>query len=267
MSDITVVCCWNNEKVYNDFVNTLKAQTYPCEIIGIDNRGNKAFTSCAAAYNSVIEQVKTKYVIYSHCDILLNKPDILEKFTACLDKIGRDDVLGVAGAKFSTSGTITNIMHIWDYNHKLGYAGRLRVKGEMEECDTLDECFFGGYTEHFRAYPFDEVVCDDWHLYATDACLTAKSAAGGTVWISGLTLIHLSNGKLSIPFFLGFYRLCRKYADTFPFIRTTCISSRTTLPLLIPTLILKWLKNRIGRLLKMIGLYGIAKRIMLKISK
>ena len=40
MSDVTVVCCWTNESMYNDFVNTLKAQDVSCEIIGIDNRGN-----------------------------------------------------------------------------------------------------------------------------------------------------------------------------------------------------------------------------------
>ncbi len=49
MGDITVVCCWNNEKVYGDFVDTLKNQTIPCELIGIDNRGNNGFSSCAAA--------------------------------------------------------------------------------------------------------------------------------------------------------------------------------------------------------------------------
>ena len=179
MSDITVICCWNNEKVYSDFVETLKTQTYPYELIGIDNRGNKNFSSCASAYNSVIGKVKTKYVIYSHCDILLNKPDILEKFTACLDKIGRDDILGVAGAKFSTPGTFTNIMHIWNHSGKLGYAGGNRVTGDMEECDTVDECFFGGHTKHFREYPFDEVVCNGWHLYAVEACLAAKSINRG----------------------------------------------------------------------------------------
>ena len=179
MSDITVICCWNNEKAYNDFVDTLKAQTYQCEIIGIDNKGNKRFTSCAAAYNSVIGKIKTKYVIYSHQDILLNEADTLEKFAACLDKIGSDDVVGVAGAKFSTPEIFTNMMHVWKHSGKLGYAGGERVTGDMEECDTVDECFFGGYAEHFREYPFDEVVCDGWHLYAADACLTAKSIMRG----------------------------------------------------------------------------------------
>lgn len=52
--------------MYGDFVNSLKAQDVPCEIIGIDNRGNKGFTSCASAYNSVIDEIQTEYVIYSH---------------------------------------------------------------------------------------------------------------------------------------------------------------------------------------------------------
>ncbi len=177
--NVTIVCCYGSPAKYKDFVATLETQTCPYELIGLENEGDKNFSSCASAYNSVINQVKTKYVIYSHCDILLDKPDILEKFAACLDKISHDDILGVAGAKFSTPGTFTNIMHVWNNSGKLGYAGQNRVEGDMEEFDTVDECFFGGYTEHFREYPFDEVVCNNWHLYAVDACLTAKSIRRG----------------------------------------------------------------------------------------
>ena len=89
MSDVTIVCCWTNEKQYQDFVNTLKAQTIPYELIGIDNRGNKAFTSCAAAYNSVMNQVKTRYVIYSHQDIVLLDSECLAKFVGYLERTGR----------------------------------------------------------------------------------------------------------------------------------------------------------------------------------
>ena len=190
-------------------------------------------------------------------------------------------MVGVAGAKFSTPGTFTNIMHVWSYSGKLSYAGSERITSDIEECDTVDECFFGGYAEHFREYPFDEVVCDGWHLYAADACLTAKSIMRGeerrgeerrgeerrgVAWISGITLIHLSSGTLNSSFFYGFYRLCRKYANTFPFIRTTCINSKTKLSILIPNLILKWLKNRIGVLLKAAGLYAFVKRVIGKPS-
>ena len=187
MSNVTIVSCYNNEKMYQDFVSTLKAQTCPCEIIGIDNRGNKAFTSCAGAYNSVIERVRTKYVIYSHQDILLKGSDCLEKFVGFLEGLGREDILGVAGVRFDVPGTYANFMHLNKATGEMVKAGWNQFEGGIMECDTVDECFFGGRTEHFRENPFDEVVCDDWHLYAAEACLNTKSIygkGGGGMFIS-----------------------------------------------------------------------------------
>ena len=187
MSNVTVICCYNNEKVYGDFVNTLKTQTCPYELIGIDNRGNGKFTSCATAYNSVIDRVKTKYVIYSHQDILLSKPDHLAKFVSYLEQTERDDILGVAGVRFDTFGLYSNIRHYMKQVHELVDVGRHKVEGEMMEGDTLDECFFGGHTSHFQEYSLDEEICDNWHLYAVEACLRTKSKY--VLW--GGACIHL----------------------------------------------------------------------------
>ena len=233
MSDVTVVCCWTNESMYNDFVNTLKAQDVGCEIIGIDNRGNKGFTSCASAYNSIIDDIKTKYVIYSHQDILLNAPDVLSKFLSHLETLGHDDILGIAGVRFESpkiSGIISDIQNPHPF---LGYpilaGGKtgIRVKGGIMECDTLDECLFGGYTEHFRNYPFDSETCDNWHLYAAEACLNAKANANAKIWVCSADVTHRSSGNVNTAFMDGFCRLCRKYANDFPFIRATCGSSFT----------------------------------------
>ena len=232
MCDVTVVSCWTNESMYNDFVNTLKSQDVPCKIIGIDNRGNKGFTSCAAAYNSVIDEIKTKYVIYSHQDILLNAPDVLSKFLSYISGLGHDDILGVAGIRFDSrefSGIITDIKqpHTYLGMEELIPAGEDRVEGGITECDTLDECFFGGYTQHFRDYPFDEVTCDNWHLYAVEACLNAKANANAKIWVFSADIIHLSAGNVNSKFVSGLCKLCRKYAGNFPLIRTTNASTFT----------------------------------------
>ena len=123
MNEVTIVCCYNNEAMYNDFLNTLKAQTCGYDLIGIDNTGNKNFTSCAAAYNSVIDDVKTKYVIYSHQDILLQDSDSLSKFVSYLGRIKRDDILGVAGTKFDEKGLFSNIKHPDVKTGELTYPG------------------------------------------------------------------------------------------------------------------------------------------------
>ena len=230
MSDVTVICCWNNEKMYGDFVSTLKAQNLPCELIGIDNRGNKGFTSCAAAYNSVIDRVKTKYVVYSHQDILLNEPDTLAKFVSYLERTERDDILGVAGAKFDVPGIFTEITDIDIKTGSLSWAGSEHLSADMEECNTVDECFFGGHTEHFRQYPFDENVCNGWHLYAVEACLRTQSnygLGGGHIWVCDVPLTHNSIDGLDCAFYRQFFMVCRKYASVFPLIRTTCTLSGT----------------------------------------
>ncbi len=225
MCDVTVVCCWTNEKMYNEFLDTLKAQDTPCKIIGIDNRGNKGFTSCASAYNSVIDDIQTKYVIYSHQDILLNAPDVLSRFLSYLENLGHDDILGVAGTRFESpeiSGTFTDMKHPHPYDGGLMPAGRTSVPGGITECDVIDECFFGGRTSHFRNYPFDAEICDNWHLYAVEACMKAKTKLHAKIWVCSADIIHRSAGNINSSFVLGFYKLCRKYAGDFPFIRTTC---------------------------------------------
>ena len=143
MSDVTIVCCYNDEKVYQDFVSTVKSQTCPCEIIGIDNRGNRAFTSCAAAYNSVIDRVRTKFVVYSHQDILLKGSDCLEKFVGFLEGLGREDILGVAGSKFDSPSGFSNIAHRNSQTGEIVHGPSSFPECGIIECDTVDECFFG----------------------------------------------------------------------------------------------------------------------------
>ena len=257
MSDVTVVCCWTNEKMYSDFVRTLKYQTVPCELIGIDNRRNKGFTSCASAYNSIIDNVKTKYVIYSHQDILLAESNSMEKFLSYLEELGHDDILGVAGTRFDTEGTFSNFRHKDGNTGDLMQAGRNHFDGEIMECDTIDECFFGGYTEHFRNYPFDEVLCDNWHLYAVEECIRAKSLGIGKIFVCNIPIIHLSYGTMSLTFYYGFYRLCRKYAGKIPLIRTTCVYSRTDFIHLLP----RFLYLCGGVILRNLGLYDFVKKL------
>ena len=172
MSDepkVTIACCYGSPAKFRDFVATLETQTCPYELIGLENENDKNFSSCSSAYNSIINQVKTKYVIFSHCDILLSRPDHLAKFVSYLERTERDDILGVAGVRFDTFGVYSNVRHYMNQIGELVQAGRHMVEGGMMEVDTLDECFFGGHTSHFQEYPLDEEICDNWHLYAVEA--------------------------------------------------------------------------------------------------
>ena len=225
MNNLTVVCCWNNEDKYSSFVTSLKAQTLPCELIGIDNTGNGAFTSCAGAYNSVADRVRTKYVVYSHQDIVLTEPDTLAKFVSYLERTSKNDILGVAGARFDEPGVLSGIKHIDSATGEFIPAGKPVPEG-FAWCNTVDECFFGGHSEHFREYPFDEDVCNGWHLYAVEACLRTQTK-DGACYVCGVPLLHNSTDGVDYAFYRQFFRLCRKYSGTFPKIRTTCTGART----------------------------------------
>ncbi|MBQ9527405.1 MAG: hypothetical protein IJR68_07320, partial [Fretibacterium sp.] len=197
-----------------------------------NNEGNRRYTSCAAAYNSVIHDVDTKYVIYSHQDIRLKEKDTLEKFVRYLDRLNQDDLLGVAGIRFDDEdGIYSNIVQIYSKTGKLHLAGAAYVEG-MIPCDTLDECFFGGYTEHFLKHPFDEKLCDSWHLYAVERCLNTKvegrkEGKENAVYVCDVLLFHLSSGNVNSAFVKGFCKICKHYASDFPVIKTTCAGSKT----------------------------------------
>jgi len=249
--------------VYNDFAESLKKQSWPYKLIGINNEGNGHFSSCSAAYNSVIHDIDTKYVIYSHQDIILEQTDTLEKFVHYLERVNENDILGIAGPRFDEPGFFSNIMNVSNVTKELIPAGNHRVK-DMILCDTLDECFFGGYTKHFLLHPFNEVLCPSWHLYAVESCLRTKTEEN-SVYVCDVSLIHLSSGQLpsgEFPkiFYREFYNICKHYANVFPVIRTTCACAKTKFPermeLIHPRLlrIYYFIRHQVGNILRLLGL-------------
>lgn len=211
----SVVCCYNNEELFEAFVKSLKGQDEEAAVVGIDNRENQ-FSSCADALNAGLAKVETEYVIFSHQDIVFTEPSSLRGFVDYLEKIGRNDILGVAGVKKDVPGVYTNI---WQ-GEGSAYAGRNRVQGLMK-CQTLDECFFGGTTAGFREHPFDHTICDNWHLYGVERCLSALKR-GDDVYVCDVRLRHLSGGNINHIYNRQLYALKRKYARDFDYVRTCC---------------------------------------------
>lgn len=233
---VTVVCCYNDDTQYEKLKKTLTVQTISCKLLGIDNRG-QSFSSCAKALNSVAGELETEYVIYSHQDIELPQADMLECFVDFLRQLQTGDILGVAGAVrderkmgVDASCVISDVRH----GAKRRIVGDATVSG-IKKCDTVDECFFGGRTDTFLLAPFDEMLCDNWHLYAVERCLHAR-CLGHSVYVCGIPLIHTSKGHIDHSYNLGFLRLAQAYhkaagengqAKMIGCIRTVCGSSRT----------------------------------------
>lgn len=246
---VTIVCCYNDSRQYERLCTSLEKQNIAYDLIGVDNREN-TFSSCSSALNSALGQVQTDYLIYSHQDIELPESDMLERFVDYLGQIGEGDILGVAGAaetkrvleKKDRNGRIgdkdgTCVLSYVRHGEGLAGAGEVEYEG-LAECDTVDECFFGGRTETFRKEPLDEKLCDNWHLYAVERCMRAR-IVGNHVYVSDLPLIHHSGGNINHAYNENFRRIAVHYAQLsakakqqgrctgIKWMRTVCGSART----------------------------------------
>lgn len=218
---VTVVCCTNNYNQLNDeLIKSLSIQIEDYELIIIDNCKN-VFSSCSKALNSAIKDIKTKYVVFSHQDIILKDEYSLKRFVDYMQSENIGDIYGVAGTNLEKRGVLTAITH---GTNKHAAGGR-HLDG-IAKCDVIDECFFGGKTQTFIEYPFDEILCDNWHLYAVDRCLNNR-LHGGNVYVCAIDLIHTSTGTLNRSFNLNFLNLCKKYKTNYKEIYTTCDRSKT----------------------------------------
>ena len=231
MSEISIICCYNNEKQYNDFCFSLEKQNMDYELLGINNI-KKDYFSWSEAINSVIDKVRTKFVVFSHQDILFMNENQLNEFFQYLKNIDKNDILGVAGAKVGINHTITSIVHGENGDRVNNYN-----LNDIFECDTADECFFGGYIDFFKTNKFDEKICNNRHLYAVERCLYTK-LLGNHVYVCSIPIKHNSKGVINNKYNTGFYKLCKKYNYRFNYISTTCVSGKTDF------------KNRIFRLIK-----------------
>lgn len=249
---ITIVCCYNDAKKYQLLQNSLKKQNTAYELIGIDNQRNQ-FRSCSSALNSVLEQIQTEYVIFSHQDIELPESDTLKHFLMYMEQLSEGDILGAAGAVEAVTVSAaakgrqlgdkagTCVLSCTRHGKDLVCAGEVEYSG-ITACDTVDECFFGGKTKTFTEEPLDERLCDTWHLYAVERCLRAR-VQGGKVFVCDVVLNHYSEGKIDHSYNENFRRIAKYYAKNsnnlknrknikgagqgMRWIRTVCGSTRT----------------------------------------
>ncbi|MCF0141538.1 MAG: hypothetical protein HUJ78_05970 [Mogibacterium sp.] len=215
--EVTIVCCYNDKRTYEDFIDSLSTQTEPYELLGIDN-GNGKFSSCSKAFNYAVKSVTTEYVIFSHQDILFTEYDTLEIFTNYMRECNDFALMGVAG----TIGDIelTNIVH-GKQRKPAGkpFNGTLRT-------NNMDECWFGCRTEWIKENPFNEELCNGWHLYSNERALYATSQ-NMPCYITDITFVHLSTGRADYSFYETFYNICNEYREYFDYIETTVTGSPT----------------------------------------
>lgn len=222
---VTIVCLYNNPDEFTRFKSELKKQTLSCKIIGLNNINN-SFSSSALAYNYATKQIDTEFVIYSHQDIVLTNNHILEDFINYLSYFNKYDLVGVAGAYNNSKIGQTIVGNIKNAD---GSFACMEQINNYKEVQTLDECLFGGYTECFKKYPFNEELCDGFHLYAVDRSLSAL-VRGSKVYVVPIDLIHKSPGKVNKSYRKGYFKVCKYYKNYINEIHTTIAFGRTYSP-------------------------------------
>ncbi|MFX0091531.1 MAG: glycosyltransferase [Candidatus Hodarchaeota archaeon] len=182
---ISVVCVYNNSRLLKQWLlKDLKSQTVDYELILIDNTKNM-FKSAAEALNHGGRKVNGNYIMFAHQDVNLCSNTWLEEVENILNSISNLGIAGVVG--MSNEGEIEKI---FKDNIKWGYRF-----SEPVPVQTLDECLVIIPHSIFKKLQFDEVVCDNWHLYAVDYCLSIKSQFPLKAYLIPLPTRHIGSGR------------------------------------------------------------------------
>ncbi|MDI6641957.1 MAG: glycosyltransferase, partial [Elusimicrobiota bacterium] len=211
---ISVVCVYNNEIVLNNYlIKSLMHQTVEFELIRVNNTNGK-FSSAAAALNYGGEKAKCKYIMFVHQDVDLSSNKWLEDAEKLLDSIPN---LGIAGVMGMSEEGRTNeergrniIQHgtpptTWCYG---------RYIQKPEPVQTVDECLIIIPRHVFNILRFDEKVCNGWHLYAVDYCLSVRKISL-EVYVIPMFIYHKMGTVVAPDYFFTLFKVLRKHRSNF----------------------------------------------------
>ena len=243
---ISVICIYNNKEILDNYlIKSLRNQTNKFEIILLDNR-QRHFRSAAEALNYGGRKAKGDYIMFVHQDVDLYSNTWLEEVEKILDKLSNLGIAGVAGKSENKTGVITNIKH----DNPPRFAGKIQI-GTPAKVQTIDECLMIIPKYIFNTLQFDEEVCDGWHLYAVDYCLSAKRL-GFDIYVMPIFIYHRSPGySMSEKYFVALYKILKKHKSYYNKIYTTMGNWSTRYPLNIKRIYL-WLRRKAGIILRSI---------------
>jgi len=243
---ISIVSVYNNEDILNNWLlKSLKDQTVEFELITLDNTRN-TFKSVAEALNYGGSKAKGEYIMFVHQDVDLSSNTWLEDVGKMLDSIPNLGIAGVAGVseeKHPVGSRLKSIIKHGVPPVPVGVPDALIQN--PEKVQTLDECLVIVPRSVFNVLTFDEKVCDDWHLYAVDYCLSARKL-GFDAYAIPMFIYHRSTGVLTEnpfqvilslgPYPKGYFhtleKLLKKHKNHCKYIiYTTCGSWSTSQPL------------------------------------
>lgn len=241
-----MITVYNNKRLLDEYlIKSLKKQSVDYELILVDNRTQK-FKSAASALNYGAKNAKEKYFVFLHQDIRLISKDFLKDLESLLDKLDNVGIAGMAGVSENVSGVLSNIIHGESQN----FVGKNRIENPVK-VQTLDECLVVIPASVFKILKFDELTCDDWHLYGVDYSLSVITL-GYSVYALPLSIYHRSPGySMSSGYDQTLKKLLKKHNKNFTWIYTTLGNFHTGYPLYLQ----KGAKKIINPILKKLKLW------------
>lgn len=240
---ISIVTVYNNKEILDEYlIKSLNEQSVDYDLILVDNSTGK-FSSAAAALNHGAGKTSGNYIAFIHQDVSFDSEFLheLEETILGIDNLG---IAGLAGVSEDTPGVISNIKQ----GESLELVGKNRIENPTK-VQTLDECLIVIPKSVFDILKFDEVTCDDWHLYGVDYSLSAINQRYDS-YVLPLSIHHRSPGySMSEGYDVTLKKLLKKHKKNYKMIYTPLGNYNTSLPLSLQ----KNMKKIIAPLLKATG--------------
>ena len=238
---VSIICVFNNESQMNSQLKfSLANQDMEYEFIGIDNISG-SFSSAAGALNHGAAIASGDILIFSHQDIFLKTEDALRMLAEAIARCETGTIVGTAGVKEPSKRYYYNLTEGINYDPTLQSC----CENRLYEVSCVDEGLFGMTRATWEAHPFDEELCDNWHLYAVEACLWAREH-GHPVFVFPIQIHHFSKGRISRSYMRGLIRLADRYRKSHRYIWTTCYKVPASW-VYVRLLYAVWVANRVVR--------------------
>jgi hypothetical protein len=223
---ISIICVFNNKQTLERYLlESLKIQENKYQLILVDNT-QKRFSSAAQALNYGASKANGDYFMFAHQDMEFTDPQWLEEVETTLKPLINVGIAGVAGKIHRN--LVSNMFH----NELPVLSGNYPIT-KPQQVQTLDECLFIIPQKVFQDYQFDEVNCDNWHLYAVDYCLTV-SAANLDVYVIPESCYHHSTGyAFSDDYYSTLKKIINKHKEKNHWIYTTNGNWHTSHPMVL----------------------------------
>ena len=229
---LSVVVVYTDEDVLRSWtLASIYSQRISCELILLDNRDNK-YRSAAMALNAGCGKATGDYIMCVHQDVRFESNDFFSHLISYMKNLEHVGIAGVAGMSRSGANFYARcrnqVSH--GYPEKSTWGNPIN---SPEEVQTLDECLIVIPRAVYNSHPFDEVTCDNWHLYAVDYCLTMIEH-GFKVYALPLHIYHKFTGtsifkrvmiwdsEQTSNYYHSLRKVLSKHREYFRTIHTTC---------------------------------------------